>query len=96
MDYKNYHNLYKLPYFSPYKYIEELKNKYKTYDLMDSNNKSKLRRLAYEEEVEKIRRDFINKNFDDLNDDEKDILLNNLIKAEQFSPTERYYHKNCF
>jgi hypothetical protein len=34
--------------------------------------------------------DFINENFGHLNDNEKNILLTNLINAEQFTPAKIY------
>ena len=90
MNYGNRHNLYKLPHFDFMKYENKLKKSYKTYDIMDYRNKRMLRFKLYEEEVDKIIRDFINKNFGDLTSKEKDILLENLIKAEHFSPAERF------
>ena len=89
MNYSNRHNLYKLPRFDFMKYGNKLKKSNKTYDTMDYSNKFMLSFKLYEEEVEKIRRDFINKNFGDLTSKEKDILLENLIKAEHFSSAER-------
>ena len=57
--------------------------------LRPSEKRIQILHKLYEEEVEKIRRDFINKNFGDLTSKEKDILLENLIKAEHFSSAER-------
>ena len=91
MNYNNYHNLYKLPFPDIWKYENQLKKSNKSYHLMDRRNQGILRGRLWRAEVDKIRRDFINKNFGDLTSKEKDILLENLIKAEQFSPAEKYY-----
>jgi hypothetical protein len=90
MNYSNPHNLYKLTHFDFWKYHNQLKKINKSYDLMDGQNQGILRGRLWRAEEDKIRRDFINKNFVDLTSKEKDILLINLIKAEQFSPTERF------
>ena len=86
MNYNNPHNLYKLPRFDYMKYHNKLKKSNKSYHVMDNYNQAILRGRLWRAEVDKIRRDFINKNFGDLTSKEKDILLENLIKAEQFSP----------
>ena len=90
MNYNNPHNLYKLPSIDFLKYENQLKKSNKSYHLMDHYNQGILRGRLWRAEEDKIRRDFINKNFVDLTSKEKDILLINLIKAEQFSPTERF------
>ena len=90
MNYNNHHNLYKLPVYDFWKYENQLKKSNKTYHLMDVFNQGILRGRLWRAEVDEIRRDFINKNFEDLTSKEKDILLENLIKAEKFSPTEYY------
>ena len=85
MNYNNYHNLYKIPYFT-YDKIEviEIKKRFYTYYSRTYTYST------YKKDIKNIRTNFINNNFPDLTYDEKDILLKNLIKAEEFAPTERY------
>jgi hypothetical protein len=92
MYYNNTHNFYKLPTkhnFSRKFYYEMNKNN-KTFVYMDHTNKHTLMSLAYKEELINIRKKFINDKFPDLTEKDKNTLLNNLIKSEQFTPTIMY------
>lgn len=67
-----------------------MNNEYKTFIYMDYTNKHSLMSLAYKEELINIRKKFIDKKFYDLTEMDKEILLINLIKAEEFTPCEKY------
>tara|TARA_Y100000389_G_scaffold95721_1_gene92387 strand:+ start:229 stop:519 length:291 start_codon:yes stop_codon:yes gene_type:complete len=90
--YLNKHDLYKLPDRSSF---EDNFRKNYIYDDKINNCNSSLELFLIQkykflqEEVENVM-NFINENFGDLNDNEKKILLTNLIKAEQFTPAKRY------
>ena len=49
-----------------------------------------IQEYKFQEKAVKNVMDFINENFGHLNDNEKNILLTNLINAEQFTPAKIY------
>lgn len=90
--YLNKHDLYKLP--DKVSFRCNFRKNY-IYDDKINNCNSSLELYLIQEykfrlEAVKNVMDFINENFGDLNDNEKKILLTNLIKAEQFTPAKRY------
>ena len=87
--YLNHHDLYQLPCLINYNnnfrknYINDdrINNCYNYYELQ--------RERYIDENINNIM-SFVNKNFNDLTNKEKNILCNNLLNAEQFTPAKRY------
>jgi len=89
--YLNNHNLYKLPDYI--KFYSNFINYIYDDKISSCNNIVELHYLIqknYQKEVEKNITDYIESNFIDLTKNEKKELLENLIKAEQFTPSVRY------
>lgn len=90
--YLNNHNLYKLPDY--YKFYANFRNNYIYDDRIGSCSSivelHYIIQNKYNKEVEKNIKFFINEKFTDLTDKEKKKLKENLIKAEEFTPSVRY------
>lgn len=67
------------------------KNHYKRLEPMDMSNKTKLILQEYAKEKDRIRKDYVYKNFKDLNEIDKKKLIENLKKAEEFTKPKQIY-----
>lgn len=67
------------------------KNHYKRLEPMDMSNKIKLILQEYAKEKDRIRKDYVYKNFKDLNEIDKKKLIENLKKAEEFTKPKQIY-----
>ena len=90
--YLNHHDLYKLPCHLNF-HVNFRKNYINDDRINNCNDAGEIYTLGQEKLIEETInnvRVFVNKNFNDLTNKEKNILCNNLLKAEQFTPAKRY------
>ena len=87
--YLNHHDLYQLPCLINF-YNNFRKNYINDDRINNCCNYYELQRERYIDENINNIMSFINKNFNDLTDEEKNKLCGNLLKAEQFTPAKRY------